>query len=166
MRLSLKARQVVAVTSIVGAAVVVLGGLYVSGVARVRLEESRARGQFLAKAIYHRTREVVASSADPYAALRQDPGLRSILESSAYSPNVTYAAIVDAGDLVVAHGDVSRVGERLPAVPSLDSLVDAGPLEQLRAMYADEGRTLEIQQPLLAGDARFGTIRIGISMVL
>jgi len=98
MRLSLKARQVAAVTSIVGAAVVVLGGLYVTGVARVRLEESRARGRFLANAIYHRTREVVAGSADPYAALRADPGLRSVLESAYYSPDVSYAAIVDALD--------------------------------------------------------------------
>jgi signal transduction histidine kinase len=157
---------VAAVTSIVGAAVVVLGGVYVTGVARVRLEESRASGRFLANAIYHRTREVVAASPDPYAALRGDPGLRSILESSVYSPNVTYAAIVDAGDVVVAHSDAGRTGERLPAVPNLDSLLDAGPIAQLRAIYAGEGRTLELQQPLLAGDARFGAIRIGVSMVL
>ncbi|MFO7691800.1 MAG: ATP-binding protein [Vicinamibacterales bacterium] len=166
MRLSLKARQVAAVTSIVGAAVVVLGGLYVTGVARVRLDESRSRGRFLANAIYHRTREVAATSADPYAALRADPGLKSILESSAYSPNLTYAAIVDAADVVIAHSDAGHAGERLPARPSLDALIDAGPWQQLRAIYADEGRTLEIQQPLLAGDERFGTIRIGVDLDL
>ena len=166
MRLSLKARQVAAVTSIVGAAVIVLGGLYVSGVARVRLEESRARGRFLANAIYHRTREVVAESADPYAALRADPGLRSILESSAYSPNVTYAAIVDARDMVIAHSDAGQIGARLGPRPSLDSLLDAGPWAQLRAIYADEARTLEIQEPLLSGDTRFGAIRIGVDMDL
>ena len=76
MRLSLKARQVVGVTSIVGLAVVLLGGLYVSGIGRVRLEESRARGQFLANAIYHRAREVAAASLSPYAALGSDPGLQ------------------------------------------------------------------------------------------
>jgi signal transduction histidine kinase len=166
MRLSLKARQVTAVTAIVGAAVVVLGGLYVTAVARVRLDEGRATGRFLAHAIYHRTREVVAGAADPYAALREDPGLRSILESSAYSPNVTYAAIVDPGDVVIAHSDAAQAGTRLPPQPSLDSLLDAGPWAQLRAIYADDGRTLEIQQPLLTGEARFGTIRIGVSMLL
>ncbi|HSP91817.1 MAG TPA: HAMP domain-containing protein, partial [Vicinamibacterales bacterium] len=166
MRLSLKARQVAAVTSIVGAAVIVLGGLYVTGVARVRLDESRLRGRFLANAIYHRTREVAAASADPYAALRADPGLRSILESWAYSPNLTYAAIVDAADVVIAHSDAGFAGTRLPARPGLDALIDAGPWQQLRAIYADEGRTLEIQQPLLAGDARFGTIRIGVDLDL
>jgi signal transduction histidine kinase len=166
MRLSLKARQVAAVTSIVGLAVTILGGLYVSGVARVRLEESRARGQFLANAIYHRTREAAAAGGDPYAALRADPGLRSILESSAYSPNVTYAAIVDAGDVVIAHSDATQVGQRLATRPSLDSLLQQPPWQQLRALYADQGQTLEIQQPLLMGAARFGTIRIGVSMVL
>jgi len=166
MRLSLKARQVAAVTSIVGAAVVVLGGLYVSGVARVRLEESRARGALLANAIYHRTFEVAAEGPDPYAALRVDPGLRSVLESAYYDRNVSYAAIVDAGDVVVAHSDANQVGKRLPACPSLDSLLDAGPWEQLRALYAGEGQTFEIQQPLLTGDTRFGTIRVGLLTVL
>jgi signal transduction histidine kinase len=165
MRLSLKARQVAAVTSIVGAAVVVLGGLYVTGVAQVRRQETVERGRFLAHVIYQRTREVVAA-ADPYAALRADPGLRSILESSLYSPSVTYAAIVDAGDVVVAHSDASQVGKLLPPRESLGSLLDAGPLQQLRAIYAGEGQTLEIQQPLLMGGVRFGTIRIGVSMLL
>ena len=166
MRLSLKARQVAAVTSIVGIAVIVLGGLYVTGVARVRLDESRARGRFLAKAIYHRTFEAVAEGPDPYAALRADPGLRSILESSAYSPNVTYAAIVDAGDVVIAHSDAGQAGDRLPPRPSLDTLLDAGPWQQLRAIYTDDERTLEVRQPLLTGDTRFGTIRIGVDMDL
>ncbi len=166
MRLSLKARQVAAVTSIVGAAVILLGGLYVTGVARVRLDESRARGQFLANAIYHRTREVAAANPNPYEALRADPGLRSILESSVYSPNVTYAAIVDSGDVVIVHSDAGQAGGRLRPRPSLDSLLDAGPWDQLRAIYADDGRTREIQQPLLAGDTRFGTIRIGVDMDL
>jgi signal transduction histidine kinase len=166
MRLSLKARQVVAVTSLVTGAVIVLGGLYVTGVARVRLDESRTRGWFLANAIYHRAREVAAASADSYGALRDDPGLRSILESSAYSRNVLYAAIVDPGDVVIAHSDASQIGERLPPRPNLDTLLDAGAWAQLRAIYAEDGGTFEIQQPLLSGDRRFGTIRIGVSMVL
>jgi signal transduction histidine kinase len=166
MRLSLKTRQVAGVTSIVGLAVVMLGGLYVSGVARVRLEESGARGQFLANAIFHRAREVAAANPDPYAALRADPGLRSILESSVYSQNVTYAAIVDAADVAIAHSDADRAGQRLPAQPELNTLLGERPWRQLRAIYADDGRTMEIQQPLLRGDVRFGTIRIGVSMLL
>jgi signal transduction histidine kinase len=166
MRLSLKARQVVAVTSLVTAAVIVLGGIYITGVARARLEESLLRGRFLAKVIYQRAREVAVGSADPYAALRADSGLRSVLESSFYSPDVLYAAIVDAGDVVIAHSDASQAGLSLPPRQTLDSLVGAGPWQQLKAIYAEEGRTLEIQQPLLSGDAPFGTIRIGVNLVL
>ena len=65
-------------------------------------EESHARGELLANAIFHRAREVVGERRDPYAALRSDGGLRSILESSIYSKNVTDAAIVDASGIVVA----------------------------------------------------------------
>jgi signal transduction histidine kinase len=166
MRLSLKTRQVAAVTSIVGLAVIVLGAIYVTGVARIRLSESRSRGRFLANAIYQRAREVAAENADPHAALRSDPGLRSILESSVYSENVTYAAIVDASDMAIAHSDADMAGQILPARPSLDSLMADRPWRQLRAIYADDGRMLEIQQPLLMGQSRFGTIRIGVSMVL
>lgn len=166
MRLSIKTRQIVAVTAIVCLAAVVLGALYVSDVARVRLEASRATGELLANAIYHRARHAVAGAHDPYAALHGDPGLRSILESSAYSPNVTYAAIVDPDDVVVAHGDASQVGTTLPPRPRLVDLLASGAWRQLRTIFAGRAMTLEISMPLLRGDERFGTIRIGVSMLL
>jgi signal transduction histidine kinase len=169
MRLSLKARQVIAVTSLVTAAAIALGGLYVSGVVRAGLQETRDRHRFLRNVTYHRAREVVAKSVDPYAAyaaLRDDAGLRSILESSVYSPNTAYAAIVNADDVVVAHSDVAQVGEKLAQADSLEALLDAGPLAQLRAVYFEDSRMLETQQALLRGDTRFGTIRIGESMIL
>ena len=96
MRLGIKGKQVLGVTSIVGAVVVVLSLMHLAQLARVSLDESRARAELLANAIFHRAREVVASTAPiRYEALRADPGLRSILESSLYSKNVTFAAIVD-----------------------------------------------------------------------
>jgi signal transduction histidine kinase len=167
MRLSIKTKQVLGVTSIVGLAVLVLSGFYLASLARIRLEESRARGELLANAIYHRAREVVATDGhDPIAALRADPGLRSILESSAYSRNVTYAAILDTGSLAIVHSDTARIGQPLPPYGDLDALLDRGPVSQLRAIYADGGRTLEIRQPLLMGTAEFGSIHIGVSTLL
>ena len=70
MRLSIKTKQVAGVTSIVGLAVVVLSGFYLASLARIRLEESRARGELLANAIYQRAREAVKTGSDPSAALR------------------------------------------------------------------------------------------------
>src|SRR6266849_4068541 len=166
MRLSIKAKQVAGVTSIVGLAVVVLSGVYLSSLARIRLEESKARGELLARAIYQRAREVVAVGDDPSAALRADAGLRSILESSAYSSNVTYAAIVDVAGIAIAHSDKTRIGHPLPPNGDLDALLDRGPVSQIRAIYAAGGRSLEVRQPLLLGTAEFGSIHIGVSTLL
>ena len=106
MRLSIKTKQVLGVTSIVGLAVVILSGFYLASLARVYLAESKARGDLLARAVYQRAREVVATGGpDPIAALRADPGLRSILESSVYSSNVTYAAILDTASIAIVHSD-------------------------------------------------------------
>ena len=80
MHLGIKGKQVLGVTSIVGAVVVVLSLLHLARLARVSLEESRARAELVANAIFHRARAVVGEGTDPYTALRGDPGLRSILE--------------------------------------------------------------------------------------
>src|SRR5436190_15736393 len=95
MRLGIKGKQDLGVTSIVGAAVVVLSLLHLSRLARVSVEESRARAELLSHAIFQRARDLVIDADDPFKAVRGDPGLRSILESSLYSKNVTFAAIVD-----------------------------------------------------------------------
>lgn len=166
MALSIKARQVVAVTAIVGAAVVVLGVLYVSEVARVRLEAAQAEGRLLADAIYHRARGVTEASADPYAALAADPGLRSILQASAYSPTLTFAAIVDTRDVAVAHSDVELVGRPVPVRPSLDDLLARGAWDRLTTLYGASAAALEIRRPLLLGGRPFGTICIGVSALL
>ena len=95
MRLGIKGKQVVYVTSIVAGVVVVLSLMHLARLARVSFEESQSRADLLANAILHRAREVASSNPNPIEALRQDPGLRAILESSLYEKTVTYAALVD-----------------------------------------------------------------------
>src|SRR5579862_9242821 len=115
MRIGIKGRQVLGVTSIVGVVVLLLSLLYLAGLAHVNVEESRARAEFIADAVYHRARDVVAASAgDPYRALQADSGLRSILDSSLYSKNVTFAAIVDVHGRAVADTDPAIEGQPLP----------------------------------------------------
>jgi signal transduction histidine kinase len=169
MRLSIKAKQVAGVTTIVGLAVAVLSGVYLSSLTRVRLEESQVRGDLLAGAIYQRAHAVIAESTegqDPVEALRTDSGLRSILEASAYSKHVTYAAIVDTAGMAIAHSDADLVGHTVPSYETLSSLLAEGPIAKIRAIYTPGGRTFEIRQPLLLGAAEFGSIRIGISTLL
>jgi signal transduction histidine kinase len=167
MRLSIKAKQIMAVTTIVGLAVVMLSAVHVARLARVVLHESEARGQLLANAIFHRAREVVVTGVgDPYAALRGDPGLRAILESSIYGESVTGAAILDTQGVVRASSDPTQEGNPLPPREDLASLINADSLDQLRTIYARDGRTLEARQQMVLGDQPFGSIRIGVSTVL
>ena len=166
MRLGIKGKQVLGVTAIVGAVVVVLSVLHLARLASVSLDESRARAELLANAIYHRAQQVVTGGADPLAALRADPGLRSILESSLYSDNVMYAALVDVRGVAVAHADPSLEGQMLPPAGDLRTLLARSPLSQLRAIYASEGQNLEFREPLLLGGQDIGSTRIGVSTLL
>ena len=52
----------------------------------------------------------------------------------------------------------------MPEQEDFAPIVAAGALEQLRAVYSD--RTFEIKEPILAGEERFATIRIGVSPLL
>src|SRR5260370_33061636 len=166
MRLGIKGKQVLGVTSIVGVVVVGLSVLRLSRLAAVSIDESRARAELLTNAISHRTRQLVVDGADPFKVVRTDPGLRSVLESSLYSKNVTFAAIVDTRGLAVAHADLLLEGQLLPAGGDLTSLVGRSALTQLIAIYLSKGQNLELREPLLLGDTKIGSIRIGGSPLL
>jgi signal transduction histidine kinase len=166
MRLSIKAKQIAGVTAIVGVAVVALSALYVTRLASVVLKESHARAELLSNAIFHRAREVVTENRDPYMALRTDPGLRAMLESSIYGESVTDAAILDTGGTVIAGSDTTLVGTNLRSRADLAALLAEGGFEQLRVIYSQEGQTLEVRQPMTLGDTPFGAIRIGVSTLL
>lgn len=166
MRLGIKGKQVLGVTIIVSTMVTVLSLMQLARLAEVSLDESRSRADLLAKAIYHRAREVVRDGQNPYDALRVDPGLRSILESSLYSKNVTFAAIVDAQGQIVAHNDRTLEGTWLPGASDLDALANRSSFYLLSTIYRGQGRNLDLSQPLLVGDTDFGSIRIGVSTLL
>ena len=113
MHLGIKGKQILGVSLIVGLAVVVLSLLHATFVARVLLQESRARGELLANTIFQRAKYVVPDQVDPWAAIQADGGLRAILESSAFARNVTYAAICNVNDVAVAAWVPEREGKPL-----------------------------------------------------
>ena len=93
--------------------------------------------------------------------------MRSILEveRSAYGTNVTYAAIVD----VERH----RHRARLPADGRADRRRAGGPRRSSSKPARSSScapstptATFEVRQQMLAGDEQFGSIRIGVSMLL
>ena len=166
MRLSIKAKQIAGVTAIVGVAVVALSALYVTRLASVVLKESHARAELLSNAIFHRAREVVTESQDPYMGLRTDPGLRAMLESTIYGESVTGAAILDTHGTVIAASDTTLVGRTLQPRPDLESLLAERAPQQLAVIYSSDGQTLDVGQPITLGDTPFGSIRIGVSTLL
>jgi signal transduction histidine kinase len=166
MRLGIKAKQVAAVTAIVGLAVVGLSLLQLASLARISLQASREQGLQLVNAIFSRAQQVVPATSDAYAALRADSGLRSILESSTFSQGVTYAAIVDPSGVAIAHSDPSEIGRPLRPAGDLKALLGRNGLAIFRELHGSQ-RTLELREPLrLSSGAQFGSIRIGLSTVL
>jgi signal transduction histidine kinase len=166
MRLNIKTKQVLGVTSTVGAVVVALSVYHLGALTRFSLEESRARGLLLSRAIYQRAQGVAPRASDAYEALREDAGLKSILESSIYSHDVTDAAIVDPANRIVAHYDPSRIDRVLPARQQVDDLLKMSALRQVWFIFTDPGSDIEVREPLRLGSRAFGAIRIGISTLL
>ena len=166
MRVSLRTKQVLGVTALVGAVVVGLSVHDLAEQARVRLEESDARGQLLARAIYQRAFAVIPGAPDPYAALRDDGGVRAILESSIYSKGVTYAAVVDASGTVIAQYPPEQISSPMrEAVPLLGDFTKQSAIAQLREIFFGDGRTFEVREDLKIGGVNAVT-RIGVSTLL
>jgi signal transduction histidine kinase len=166
MRLSIRVKQIVGVTAIVGLAVVALSALYTNRLANVVLRESLSRGKMLANTILHRAGGIVTGDVDPYLALREDQGLRSILESSIYGDNISFAAIVDTSGTVIVHNNRAQVGRTLAERADLEAVIDDTPLNKLRVIFAGDGQTLEVRETLKRGGEDFGSIRIGVSTLL
>ncbi|HEY1910596.1 MAG TPA: ATP-binding protein [Vicinamibacterales bacterium] len=166
MRLGIKGKQVLIVTSLVGAVVVVLSVLNLVNLARVSLGESQARAELLAGAIYSRAREVIVPGVDPFESLRRDPGLRSMLSASLLAKNVTFAAIADLDGKAAVHADQALEGQPLPAGGNLRTVLSEPWWRQVRAIYSGQGTNLLFEEPLLLGDEQFGSIRVGVSTLL
>ena len=163
--MSIKSRQVAGVTSLVVIVVAALSAYHLATLARLSLEETASRGDLLRQAVFQRAREVVPTAKDPYVALQQDGGIRSLLESSiAFAENVTYVAIVNRDGIAVAHSFKDQEGQKVPDQADLSAVLASSDTALLRTVYADQ--RFEIRQPLLFGDQEFGTIKIGISTIL
>jgi hypothetical protein len=165
--MSIKTKQVAGVMALVVVIVASLSVYHFSTIARLSLEEASLRGEMLASAVGRRASQVnPPPGTDLREALRADSGLRSILESvMAFSSNVTSAAIVHANGEIIAHGFPTREGQTAEPQEDIATLLDAGPIERLRAVYSDD-RTFEYRLPMMAGDDEFGSVRIGVSMLL
>jgi signal transduction histidine kinase len=165
--MSIKAKQVAGVTSLVVVVVAILSAYHLSTMSAFLLEETASRAELMSSALFQRTLQVVREHPnDPYAALQADGGIRAILDASIGPADyVNYAAIADPAGIAVAHAFPTREGAPIEEQLDFETLVTAGPYARLRAIFSsDQG--YEVRQPLLGSDKPFGSIRIGVSTLL
>jgi signal transduction histidine kinase len=165
VRFSLKQKQVLGVTAMVAFIVTALSLLHLINVSRVLLQESRARVELLANAVYHQARDVITTPESAYQELRSSRSVQSALEAAIYSQDVIDAVIVDPTGTVVASSDPLQIGKTVAARMPLNHVIAQNGWSQLRSVYSTE-QSLEWSQPMALGDQPFGEIRIGLSTLL
>jgi len=167
MRLTLRARQVLALAVVVLLVVVASTVAHLANVARLALGAAVDEGELMAKQLYHQSSRVVAAAPAPSPALlQQDPGIRALLEGMVgYSRTVVYAAVVDPTDRVLAHSNPKLEGEILPARESLERLKARSTLGIVASLFG-QPEVYEAHVPMRLGERPFGTVRVGVSTSL
>ncbi len=170
MRISVRTKQVVGVTAIVFAVVAFLGGFYILRLGDVLISQTKARAELVAEGIFQRITHLVLDGGDLRQQITTDTGLQNMLELSAFSPNMLYAAVQHQDGTVLAYSDRAITGVvSLPPSEEMQTLVDSNYLHKVRAIYSD-GLTREVRIPLMldsgTGPQEFGTIRVGVTTLL
>lgn len=167
MRLTLRTREVLAITTVVLLVVAVFTVAHLASVARITLRTAAEEGELLARQLYHQSSRVIAGSSAPSSvALKRDPGIRALLEGMVgYSHTVVYAAIVDPADRALVHSNPAFEGKFLPLRESLDAVKAWGTVRALGSMLGAP-EVFEAQIPMRLGDRPFGTVRVGVSTSL
>ena len=105
--MSIKAKQVAGVTTLVVLVVAGMIAVQIASLTRLRIEETASRATTLKESMLHHAGVVVrgAGTTNPYVAIRDDSGMRSILESAVTSlpdnNTILYAAIVDPEGIAI-----------------------------------------------------------------
>jgi hypothetical protein len=111
--LSIKAKQVAGVTALVVLVVAGMFAVQIASLTQLRIDETASRATTLKQLMLDRAAVVVreAGTTDPYVAIREDGGMRSILNSSVTNQpeknTILYAAIVDTKGNAFAHSTPS-----------------------------------------------------------
>ncbi len=155
-------------TTLVVLVVAGMTAVQMASLTRVRIEETASRAAQLKDIILQRASAVVRTGTpEPYQALREDGGLRSILEAAVTNQPETntllYAAIVDAKGTPVATS-TPMLEASPPELEDFATIRNASPLEQVKAVLQE--RRFELREQILAGETDFGAIRIGVSTLL
>jgi PAS domain S-box-containing protein len=167
-RLGVRGREALVVSLLTLLVVSTATAIHLSQLSRVVVQEAVKQAELIAKQIYAQTSRALQRTpgADPLAALRDDPELRSFLDASVgYAPHLLYALVTDHTGTVLLHTERQKEGKPEPARPNLDGLLKLDTLSRFSALYTT-GRTYETVLPMTLNDRLFGSIRLGVSTTL
>lgn len=168
LRLGVRGREALVVSLLTLLVVTTATAIHLSQLSRVVVQEAVKQAELIAKQIYAQTSRALqrVPGADPLAALREDPELRSFLDASVgYSPHLVYALVTDHAGTVLMHTERQKEGKPEPERPNLDGLLKVDTLSRFSALYT-AGRTYETVLPMTLNDRLFGSIRLGVSTTL
>ena len=137
---------------------------------RVMVEDLADSGRLIANQAFEQIREALAhSQGDPIAALRMDPALAALLDSSqAFGTGVVYARVeaIDGTPIVAAHSEPSVAA--VVATPPFDALLAElsswWPINRIRAVWG--AHTYEISRVVKVNGHPLAVIRVGLSTAL
>ena len=105
------------------------------------------------------------AAPDPAAALRNDPGLNTLLESIVgYSHTIYDAAITDVNGRAMVHTTPSLIGRQIERREDFRQVLQGSFLRQLEVVYGTP-RVYDVNLKIQREGKYFGNIRVGISTV-
>lgn len=178
MRMRLKTKLVVAITSLMFAVVVTLSTIFITLLVHQHVSEVFRTGDLAAREVFNAARQSMEkgfASQDldlknpedvrkaALNTLKNDPGLSALLDSIVgYSPVISSASIVDNDNVVLQDDDPSTIGK--VEEPHMNFVhVQTGSLwRQLRVVF---GKTHEytLNQPILLNDVSIAAVRVSVN---
>jgi len=165
MALGIRGKEVLGVTLLVLLIVSLMTVVHLSTTTRLVVQDAAEKGHLQARQIFSGSTRALTRGmgSRPEDALRRDPELRALLDSSiGYSPHLLYAMITDRSDTILVHSQRSREGQKAGARPQIQQLAEMNPLKQL-VKLAWSRQVFETTLPLSLNNQPFGAIRLGLS---
>ncbi|HEY4045879.1 MAG TPA: ATP-binding protein [Acidobacteriaceae bacterium] len=173
----LKTKLVLAISGLVFLMVCVLSWLFLDQLVEQRIAESYSSNEMVAHQILFATRQALERNMrgrgvnpnDPSAlhaqiaeALRQDPGLTSLMNSAiAYAPTVFDVTIADSQGRGLASTEPDVLDKPLPVRPEYGELQRGGLLRVIAIVFGPP-RVYNVTLPLERAGQPFATVRVGI----
>ncbi len=178
MRLSLKTRFTLATSLLVFAVVTLVSGLYIARLTKQTLRQAARNADFVAQQILGACGSAMSEANERGDLPPKNPSqlsryiqqsfdnsstLNSLIESDlGFDPSIIEITITDNDGVVISSSDASLRGQRVASHPSINSLANAGFLQQLQELFGPQ-QTYEASLAFNLGRNPFGSVRIGLS---